>query len=208
MFEFISLLRNSEQIELTDRFSKGSIVGELGAAIRSSMKGDLPNAMPQLPLFTGATQQDEAAAVVSKVSTFAQGSGGRIAILVRKRGALANLIIDELIKEEMPYFNGLFSDTASEFIGFNAFALSRITDASSGEKSVSRSAADKIIDSISHELLIGSSRFEYVRSYAMLLGSLRKHLKSDCVAMNPSEHFNYIVSIFSEGFPRRFSGFP
>lgn len=148
------------------------------------------------------------AAVVSKVSALAQGGGGRTAILIRKRGALANLIMDELIKEEMPYFNGLFLDTASEFIGFNAFALSRITDAASGEKSVSRSAADKIIDSFSDELLIGSSRFEYGRSYAMLLGALRKHLKSDCVAMTPSEHFDYIVSIFSEGFPRRFSGFP
>lgn len=32
----------------------------------------------------------------------------------------------------------------------------------------------------------------------MLLGALRKHLKSDCVAMDPSERFGYIVSIFPE----------
>lgn len=31
----------------------------------------------------------------------AQGSGGKIAILVRKRGALANLITDELTKEDV-----------------------------------------------------------------------------------------------------------
>lgn len=93
------------------------------------------------------------------------------------------------------------------FIEFNAFALSRITDAVSGEKGVSRSAADKIIDSISDELLTGSRRFEYGRSYAMLLGALRKHLKNDCVAMGPSERFDYIVSIFSEGSLRRFSDY-
>ena len=57
----------------------------------------------------------------------------------------------------MSYFNGLFSDADPEFIEFNAFALSRITDAVSGEKVVSRSAADIIIDSISDELLTGVS---------------------------------------------------
>lgn len=107
----------------------------------------------------------------------------------------------------MSYFNGLFLNTDPEFIEFNAFALSGIADAASGEKGVSRSAADKIIDSVSDELLTGSRRFEYGRSYAMLLGALWKHLKNDCVAMDPSERFDYIVSIFSEGSLRRFSDF-
>lgn len=107
----------------------------------------------------------------------------------------------------MSYFNGLFSDTDPEFVEFNAFALSRITDAASREKGASRSAADKIIDSISDELLTGSRRFGYGRSYAMLLGALRKYLKNDCVAMDPSERFDYIVSIFSEGSLRHFSDY-
>lgn len=195
------------ELEHNHRFSGGSIVGELGAAIRSNMKGVIAGGTPRLPIFVGAVQQDEAAAIVSKVAALARGGGGRIAILVRKRGALANLIMDELIKEEISYFNGLFSDTAPEFIEFNAFALSKITDAATGEKGVSRSAADKIINSISDELLTGSRRFEYGRSYAMLLGALRKHLKTDCVAMDPSERFDYIVSIFSEGSLRRFSDY-
>ena len=195
------------ELEHNHRFSGESIVGELGAAIRSNMKSVIASGTPRLPIFVGATQQDEAVAVVSKVAALAQGGGGRIAILVRKRGALANLITDELTKEEMSYFNGLFSDTDPEFVEFNAFALSRTTDAASGEKGVSRSAADKIIDSISDELLTGSRRFEYRRSYAMLLGALRKHLKNDCVAMDPSERFDYIVSIFSEGSLRRFSDY-
>lgn len=108
----------------------------------------------------------------------------------------------------MSYFNGLFSDTDPEFVEFNAFALSRITDAASGEKGVSRSAADKIIDSISDELLTDSRRLMYGRSYAILLGALRKHLKNDCVSMGPSERFDNIVSIFSEGSLRRFSDYP
>lgn len=41
----------------------------------------------------------------------------------------------------------------------------------------------------------------------MLFGALRKHLKNDCVAMGPSERFDYIVSIFSEGSLRRFSDY-
>lgn len=73
------------------------------------------------------------------------------------------------------------------------------------EKGVSRSAADKIIDSISDELLTGSRRFDCERSYAMLFGALRKHRKNDCVAMSSLERFDYIVSIFSEGSLRRFS---
>lgn len=195
------------ELEHNHRFSGRSIVGELGAAIRSDMKGDLPNGTPRLPIFVGASQQDEATAIVSKVAVLAQGGGGRIAILVRKRGALANLIMDELAKGELSYFNGLFSDTDPEFIEFNALALSRITDVASGEKGVSRSAADKIIDSIFDELLAGSRRFEYGRSYAILLGALRKHLKIDCLTMGPSERFDYIVSIFSEGSLRRFSDY-
>lgn len=113
----------------------------------------------------------------------------------------------ELAKEGISCFNGLFSDATPEFIAFNAFAFSRIIDLASRERGVSRSATDKIIDSISDELLTGSRRFEYGQSYAMLLGALRKHLKNDCVAMGPSECFDYIVSVFSEGSLRRFSDY-
>lgn len=102
---------------------------------------------------------------------------------------------------------GFFSNTNPEFIVFNALVLSRITDMASKERGFRRSVADKIIDSISGELLTGSRRFEYGRPYAMLLGALRKHLKNDCVVMDPSERFDYIVSIFSEGSLRRFSDF-
>lgn len=41
----------------------------------------------------------------------------------------------------------------------------------------------------------------------MLLGALRKHLAIDCFALDPSERFDYIVSIFSEGSMRRFSDY-
>jgi DNA helicase-2/ATP-dependent DNA helicase PcrA len=41
----------------------------------------------------------------------------------------------------------------------------------------------------------------------MLRGALRKHLKNDCVEMGPSERFDYIVSIFSEGSLRRISDY-
>lgn len=53
----------------------------------------------------------------------------------------------------------------------------------------------------------GPRRFDYERSYAMLLGVLRKHLAIGCVAMGPSECFDYFVSIFSEGSLRRFSDY-
>lgn len=41
----------------------------------------------------------------------------------------------------------------------------------------------------------------------MLLGALRRYLKNDCVAMGPSERFDYIIGIFSEGSLRRFSDY-
>lgn len=79
-----------------------------------------------------------------------------------------------------------------------------IADTASRERGVSRSAVDKIIESVSDELLAGYRRFDHERFYAMLLGALPKHLKNDCVAMSPSERFDYIVSVFSEGSLRRF----
>ena len=41
----------------------------------------------------------------------------------------------------------------------------------------------------------------------MLLGTLRKHLAIGCVALDSSERFGYIVSIFSEGSQRYFSDY-
>ena len=41
----------------------------------------------------------------------------------------------------------------------------------------------------------------------MLLRTLRKHRKKDCVAMDSLERFDYIVSIFSEGSLQRFSDY-
>lgn len=90
--------------------------------------------------------------VVSMITVLAQGGGGRIVILIRKRGVHANLITGQLAIEEMSCFNGLFSDTDPEFIEFKAFVLSRITDAASGVKGVNRSAVDIIIDFISDYL--------------------------------------------------------
>lgn len=95
----------------------------------------------------------------------------------------------EMAKECISYFNGLISYALPEFIAFNAFAFCRIADMASKERGFSRSAADKIIESVSDELLAGSRRFLYGRSYAMLLAALRKHLKNDCVALGPSERF-------------------
>ena len=102
---------------------------------------------------------------------------------------------------------GFFSNTNPELVVFNALVLSRITDMASKDRGFSRSVADKIIESVSDEHLAGSRRFDYERSYVVLLGVLRKHRKNDCVAMDPSECFDYIVSIFSEGSLRRFSDY-
>ena len=92
-------------------------------------------------------------------------------------------------------------------MAFKALALSKIVDAAPGEKGVSRSAANRTIESFSEELLSGSKGFEYGRSYAMLLRALKKHLAADCAAMDPSERRDYILSIFSEGSLRRFSDY-
>lgn len=35
--------------------------------------------------------------------------------------------MEEMVKEEMSYSSGLFSDAGAEFIAFNAFAFSRVT---------------------------------------------------------------------------------
>lgn len=45
----------------------------------------------------------------------------------QKRAVLANLIMEEMAKEEMLYSSGLFSDAGTEFIALNAFAFSRVT---------------------------------------------------------------------------------
>lgn len=55
-------------------------------------------------------------------------------MLVCKRGTLAGLIMGEMAKECISYFNGLFSDALPEFIAFNAFAFCRITDMASRER--------------------------------------------------------------------------
>lgn len=102
---------------------------------------------------------------------------------------------------------GFFSNANPEFIVFNALVLSRIADMASRERGFGRSVAAKIIESVSDELLAGSRRFDYERSCAMLLGALRKYLAIGCVAMDLSERFDYIVSIFSEGSLRRFSDY-
>ena len=74
------------ELERNHRFSEGSLIGGLGAAIRSNMRGGPVGGMPRLPVLISPTQQGEAAAIVSKVAELAQGEGGRTAFLVRKRG--------------------------------------------------------------------------------------------------------------------------
>lgn len=195
------------ELECNHRFPKDSVIGELGAAIRAHMRIAPVHGNPQLPLFVGATQQDEANTVVAKVVRLIQNKKGSVAVLVRKRGNLARLIMAGLDGEGISYFNGLFSDTHSDFIKFNAFALSRIIDALPDEKMASKSTVDTIINSISNCLSSDAVYFEYGHSYALLLEALRRHLKADCLSMTPSERYNYIVGIFSEKSLRRFSDY-
>lgn len=186
------------------RFPKESMVGELGAAFRSYLEGGIVENEAKLPLYIGITQQNEAATVAAKISELIQR---KIAVLVRKRGTLANLLIGELNQEHITYFNGLFSDTSHDFLNFNSFVLSKISEKASGKNELTRLAADRLLMSISEELLSGIGGFEYGRSYAMLLDALRTHLMTDCALMIPSDRYSYIRSIFSEGSVRRYSDY-
>ena len=60
---------------------------------------------------------------------------------------------------------------------FNALVLSWIPDMASRERGFSRSVTDKIIESVSDGHLAGSKRFDYERSYAMLLGRFGSALR-------------------------------
>ena len=45
----------------------------------------------------------------------------------QKRAVRANLIMEEMAKEDISYSSGLFSAAGTDFIAFNAFAFSRVT---------------------------------------------------------------------------------
>lgn len=72
-----------------------------------------------LPTFWGTTQQSEAEQVITKVQSLLCDDNAKIAILFRGRGKNAEIVESELLKNNIPFFYGLFTDEDTDYVEFH-----------------------------------------------------------------------------------------
>lgn len=120
--------------------------------------------------------------------------GYEVAILVNKKSS-ADYIIKRFEDEGVLYFNGLFSDTDSEYIKFHKVASDSFITQSGNEKSVAKRVLDKVISDIETKKATITDNNITFNSLLRLLSALFESIKSSSISRD--EKYSKIIFILS-----------
>jgi len=106
------------------RFSNNPEMKKLDRNIRANAASYfrptiLDEEVAELPIFWGDTQQEEAEKVVAKVKNLMVKENVKIALLFARRGINAEIVEEELTKNNIPYFYGMFTDEDPDYVEFH-----------------------------------------------------------------------------------------
>lgn len=123
-------------------------------------------------------------------------SGISVAVLVNINRS-ANMIINKLEENNIPYFNGLFKDTDLTYQRFHSVALEKFVNASGTGKSVSKRVMDKVIYDMEAEQESIVSDSVIFNSLKRLLVALFENVKSS--SLSSDEKYLKIIFVLSNG---------
>lgn len=153
-----------------------------------------PESIAQVPAFWGATQQEEASKIVTKIQSLISDGMNRVTILFRARGINAEVVEDELLANEVPYFYGMFTDEDQEYVDFHIVCQDLF---------IKRFGKSKFITLKSLQVFTESVRKKYVSeagktidSLLRLLDALVTKVSIDYATLQPEEKFDLLLDIF------------
>ena len=142
-FDLIQEDREIQQIEFKNnyRFQRNEKMKQLDSFIRDYGIEYSTQKTAEINFVSFTTEESETSFLSSNVKAILDNSNDRIAILVRA-GYSAKLIIEQLNKDDVSFFNSLYNDTDAEVIKFYDVAIDEFHTATRDRRAVVRELRD------------------------------------------------------------------
>lgn len=147
-----------------------------------------------VPAFWGATQQEEAEKVVSKINSLADDQDIKIAVLFKNRGKNAEIVETELSQQGIPYFYGMFKDDDVEYVEFHNKCQSLFIQRFGRTKAINKTALIKFADSVKDAY--ATSIDKTTTSLLQLLDALVEKVSVDYADLAPEDKYLLLMDIF------------
>ena len=149
----------------------------------------------KLPILCGSTQQEEAKKIITKIQMLInKNKDVRIAILFHNRGKNAEIMEMEFIKNNIPYFYGMFNEEDSDYVEFHHKCQDIFIKRFSKFKSVNKRNLIAFSDSVKSEYATSSGKT--VDSLLQLLDALVEKVTVDYADIPPEDKYNLLLDIF------------
>jgi len=148
----------------------------------------------KLPAYWGNTQENEAEQIINKVKSIIVADTDRVAILCRARGKNSEIIEEQLIKNNIPYFYGMFTDEDADYIEFHNKCLDLFVMRFGKHKHINKKSLFAFSSSIKkmHELV--QNKIDI--SLLWLLDALVEKVSVDYADLLPEDKYNLMIDIF------------
>lgn len=148
----------------------------------------------KLPAFWGKSQQDEAEQVVAKVKTLSEDGTAKIAILFRSRNNNVNIVEKELVKQQIAYFYGMFTDDDVEYVDFHNKCQEMFIKRFRKSKSINKKALVSFSESAKNTF--SPQKTKTVDSLLHLLDALIEKVSIDYVDISTEDKYDLLLDIF------------
>jgi DNA helicase-2/ATP-dependent DNA helicase PcrA len=148
----------------------------------------------QLPAFWGKVQEDEATKIVGKVRTVIADGVDRIAILCRARGKNADIIEEQLLKDGISYFYGMFTDEDRDYIEFHNKCQGAFVRRFGKQKHINKKALTAFSDGIKQ--VYAATEDKTSASLLLLLDALIEKVAVDYAELQAEDKYDLMIDIF------------
>jgi DNA helicase-2/ATP-dependent DNA helicase PcrA len=152
------------------------------------------NEIAKLPIFWGKSQVEEATKVVTKMKELINDADSKIAILFHSRCDNVNIFEEQLEKNHVPYFYGMFTDEDDTYIDFHHKCEEIFINQFSKSKMCTQKSLKKFSDSVKKFYLKFND--QTIHSLLVLLDALIEKVGIDYSDLSSEEKFDLIKDIF------------
>lgn len=180
------------------RFKDNPDMLKLDANIRANAAfsfAPLINDKACLPAYWGTTQKKEAEQIIGKVqSIIATGNDNQVAILCRFRGKNTDIIEEQLIKSDIPYFYGMFTDEDTDYIEFHNKCQDAFVRRFGKQKYINKKALVAFSENI--KKIYEASESKTTTSLLLLLEALIEKVTVDYADLQAEDKYDLMIDIF------------
>ena len=186
------------QLEKNYRFMHNVDMLNLDHNIRLNAKANFKpviETIANIPAFWGKTHEDESFKIVEKIKDIKkQRTENKIAILSRGRGYDVGLLEEQLKKDGVGYFYGMFTDDDDEYVRFHIMCQELFVQQFKQQKSITNRNLKKFIKEV--RKVYETSNSKIIISLLELLNAFAYKITNDYSDLLPEDKYNFILDTF------------